>query len=250
MNNLIINDYISTNHFAINNSEFKSIINVYNYYGFAFKDLSEADTDSIVYVHFYNENGESQGIIEKEIKTGESLHIDTSIMNPNFSGLISTHMVPNGKMNRLSYKMGTKQRPISTSYFIMYERFKKYRDFSHVLYPVSNKIEKINSEWMTMIYIKDDLKSSVVIMNKCPNEIKQEFKSKVTVEAYDNNFGFLKFLDEFELMPGGSKIVNVSKNIRELLHFKSIIIKIKGNNIEQPMSLNYHDSGDFNFHHF
>ena len=256
MNNLIINDYIATNHFAINNSEFRSVINIFNYYGFAFKEAKPIETDSMVYIHFYDEEGNYKKIIKKEIKTGESLHIDTNLECPNFRGLISTHMVPNGKMKRISYKEGTIQRSISTSYFVMYERFNKFRDFSHELYPVSSNIDKMESEWMTMIYLRDNLESSIIIMNKCPNQKGENFKSALTIELYDNKFSFIKSIENLQLNPGGSKIIDISDVIKDSTNknlfskLENIIVKVKGKNIEQPMSFNYHSSGDFNIHHF
>lgn len=247
---LIIDGYISTNHWVINENGFKSIINIFNYYGYAFKNHNKDETDAVVYIDFFDSKGDHLSQKKYEVHTGKSIHIDTYKIVPNFKGLVSVKMIPNGKMKRLS---PSNQSPISTSYFMLYERYNKFRDFSHELYPIRKKYSLKQSEWMTLVYLDEDLETGCIIMNNCPLNEDKNAQSDVKISILDKNFQQISKIQDLKLNSGGSKLINLSeklKKIRSEIGNKSIIISVNGTNIEQPMSINYHKTGDFNIHHF
>ena len=49
------------------------------------------------------------------------MHIEINSIMKNFQGIVSTQLVPKGKMKRLSNKI---RLPIATSYFMMYKEMK------------------------------------------------------------------------------------------------------------------------------
>ena len=74
-NNFLIDNYIATNHWATCRNNFNSVLNVFNYYGFAFKDYSEVRQMQI-YMYICLMKMEKKSAQNKILKTSHSLHIE------------------------------------------------------------------------------------------------------------------------------------------------------------------------------
>ena len=250
-NNFLIDNYIATNHWATCRNNFNSVLNVFNYYGFAFKDYSESQTDADLYVHLFNENGEKICSKQEFLKTGHSLHIEINSIMKNFQGIVSTQLVPKGKMKRLSNKI---RLPIATSYFMMYKRNEVFCDFSHELFPIKLEYNNKVLEWMTILYFSKNLNPGFVIMNSLFNP-KIKKTDEVIIELKDINNKNTILSKKINLNGMGSKLIKLSElidteNLIKNNETKSLTAIVRGKNIEQPMSVHLHNSGDFNIHHF
>lgn len=248
----IIDDYIGTLHWGIAKEPFDSVINLYNYYGYAFKNESYEKTDADVIVRFFNENGLEEKPYRNELKTGQALHLSIASHIPNFFGAVSVQMIPKGRMKRLTYKNGQRQRPIASSYFVLYKKKDGHQDFSHELFPVQSKPEKKNVEWATVVYPLEGTLPGVVVMNNRPLCQGYEFNSQVELELRDHDSNILTNPCKATLPPGGSRLFMMNDLFPTLKDIgrNSMMVVVRGNNIEQPMSFHSYKTGDFNIHHF
>lgn len=250
-NEFLISNYIATNHWATCKNNFKSILNIFNYYGYAFKNYSKKETDADLHIHLFDENGKKQLTKIMFIETGHSLHVEINELLPNFQGIVSSQLVPKGRMKRLSNKIN---RPISTSYFMMYKRHDIFCDFSHELFPLKLKQNNKDLEWMTILYMSKYLQPGFVVMNSLYNN-NTNIKNTINIELKDLSNKKIFFSKKIVLNSMGSKFINLVDllDIDKFLDNKdsiSFTAIVKGQNIEQPMSIHLHESGDFNIHHF
>lgn len=248
---LLEHGYISTIHWAYASDGYDSMITAYNYYGYAFPNEPREKTDADVTMHFFSEDGTLRTIVTKSLPTNESLYLSVSEVAPGFRGLVALRMVPRGKMPRLKDKSG---RPIASSFFMLYKRQKNYLDFSHELFPVKFKSEDKIAEWSTVMYARNSMDPRVVVMNNRPGLKGQLFGSKVRVQLLDLASNPISEEKTFELQPGGSQLLELRKLFPECSalssNVNSFLCCVRGNNIEQPMSLHQTQTGDFNIHHF
>ena len=104
--------------------------------------------------------------------------------------------------------------------------------------------KKQTMDSLRYLTIEELYELSDAILDKDMSEIKKElgdillhivFYSRIASET-----------NEFDI----SDVIKDSTNKNLFSKLENIIVKVKGKNIEQPMSFNYHSSGDFNIHHF
>lgn len=249
---LVTDDYIGTLHWVTAKDRFDSIINLYNYYGYAFNKMPPSSTDAEVRVRFFNEEGLEEQPYRHELKTGGTLHLSVSSHLPGFRGAVSVQMIPKGRMKRLTHKEGKKQRPIATSYFVLYRNQGGFQDFSHELFAVRSDPESRNVEWATVVYPLEDTRPGVVVMNNRPLCKGPAFSSRIELELRNHRSQIVAGPFQATLPPGGSRFYMMDELFPSLHQTRggSLMAVVRGNNIEQPMSFHAHKTGDFNIHHF
>lgn len=243
--------YISTIHWATAQNGFDSLITAHNYYGFAFPGLPKDKTDAEITVDFFGEDGTLWTSIKKEIATNASLHLSTDSVAKNFQGLVALRMVPKGRMPRIKDTSG---RPIASSFFMLYRLRHNFLDFSHELFPVKKAPDAREAEWSTVVYGGQFVEPSVIAMNNRPGSSNSSNGSRVKVRLLSLDSSPLTPEVTFDLPPGGSRLVELKqifpKIISPTVQATPLLCCVRSKNIEQPMSLHRHKSGDFNVHHF
>ncbi len=244
--------YIPTIHWATTKDGFDSIVTLFNYYGYAFHNSNKEQTDADVILNFFNEDGTELQQYSATLETGRTLHIPVSKIHKNFSGIVTATMHPHGDMSRLSWKGEPLHKPIATSFFMLYEKEGGYKDFSHELFMAKKTSDAKIVEWATILYTDKLIKSGFVIMNNRLYNNSSKSGSLVTVQLYDMKCNTLSNIVNFQLNPGGSRLVMLDQVFpdMELDKLDCVTVVVRGNNIEQPMSFHVHSSGDFNIHHF
>jgi hypothetical protein len=242
--------YRATLHWGIARDGFDSILGVYNYYGDVFANATPNLTDAELFVTLFDEQGARVGERCEPISTKDTVHLRIGDIASDFRGLVATQMVPRGRMRRLS---GTGERPIATSYFMLYERAGGYRDFSHELFLARDKASTIGAEWASLVYSGDDLRAGVVVMNNCPLCDGAEFHTIGEVRVLGLDGSALARPYPISLKPGGSLLLMLDEAFPEIANVPSSearSVVVRATNIEQPMTFHLRDSGDFNLHHF
>lgn len=249
-----ISNYIATLHWANAADGFDSVVTLHNYYGYAFRGRPASDTDADVVVRFFKEDGSELPSHETPVPTGGSVHLAVSSVHPGFRGLVSAQMIPRGKMPRIKALPGQPQKPIATSFFMLYQRQGGFSDFSHELFPVREKPDSKPVEWATILYGRPGIRSGAVVLNNRPGQAGAEFGSDVEAQVMDLHSKPLTEPFRFHLPPGGSRMFRIEDAFPGFDFAKtptrSAIVAVRGKNIEQPLSLHLHECGDFNIHHF
>jgi hypothetical protein len=245
--------YRATLHWATARDGFDSVLSVYNYYGHAFRDAKPPETDSELTVQLFDEKGTLVANRAWPIETGETLHIRISKVVPGFRGLVAARMTPRGRMPRINRGSAQTPRPIATSYFMLYERQGGFRDLSHELFLARDDADEIAVEWASLIDIDVTTRPGIVVMNNRPLRAGSEFASGVEIVLGRIDGAHLAGPFRIALPPGGSAVVMIDDAFPDLALPDSdggYCVIVRGNNIEQPMTLHLLSSGDFNVHHF
>lgn len=140
---------------------------------------------------------------------------------------------------------------MATSYFILYEREGGFRDFSHELFLLQRKPGKV-AEWATVLFLGADIRAAIVTMNNREPGSGAACESEAVIRLYDMAGQFLTGEHRYKLPPGGSCLTWLDEVFPhfDALKGRAVIATVTAPNIEQPMSLHVHASGDFNVHHF
>jgi len=250
---LEIAGYRATLHFATARDDFDSVLSVYNYYGHAYRNSTPAETDADLTVRLFEETGKEVARRQCPVATGDTAHIRMSEVYPEFRGLVATTMVPRGRMGRLSKREGIPSRPIATSYFMLYERHGKFRDFSHELFLARDSVDPKVAEWASLIYLDEGMRAGVVIMNNRPLCVGLEYGSQAEIAVGTLDGGQITPPHRLSLPPGGSVLAMLDEVFPDLgvpTDGRAWSVVVRGTHIEQPMTIHLHASGDFNLHHF
>ncbi|MEK9643938.1 MAG: hypothetical protein VW547_00200 [Alphaproteobacteria bacterium] len=244
-------EYRETLHWANARDGFESVVTIFNYLGWAFPDRDSTETDADVKLRFFAENGTELAPHTVALKTEQSLHIPVGDVHPGFRGMVATRMQPRGGMRRRSATAENPGRPIATSFFILYERTGGFRDFSHELFLLQDRPGKA-AEWATVVYLNDKTEASVVVMNNRLPESGPICASEAEIRMFGLDGAPLTDGYRFSLSPGGSRLVSLAEAFPGYSRASrdSAIATVSARNIEQPMTLHIHRSGDFNVHHF
>lgn len=245
-------EYGGTLHWATARDGFESVITIVNYYGWVFAGQAPDRTDADVNVRFFDEQGTERAPHNAPLPTGRSLHLAVGTVHPGFQGLVAVSMVPRGRMPRRSARPGQPGRPIATSYFMLYERTGGFRDFSHELFLMRRDPDRSATEWATVLYFSDAVNPAIVTMNNRPLGDGFDCRADVALQLLGFDGAPLTAPHMFTLPPGGSALTELATAFPEFDRHRHprAIITATARNIEQPMSLHLHASGDFNLHHF
>ena len=244
--------YSETIHWATARDGFESVITIFNYLGFAFPDCSATETDAEILVRFFDEDGQALTPYHGVLATGRSLHLPVGTIHRDFQGMIAVCMSPKGRMPRLSWSEDKPHRPIATSYFMLYQRTGGFRDVSHELFNIGSEPDTNPAEWATVLLLGNALSPAIIVMNNRPYGKGKAYASAVEITLYDLANHALAAPYSVDIPPGGSKLVfcaDVFPAFAEIA-LNEVIATVTGRNIEQPLSLHMHPSGDFNIHHF
>jgi hypothetical protein len=244
--------YVETIHWATARDGFESILTIFNYLGFAFGNLAPERTDAELAVRFFCEDGHELTPYKGQLPTGRSLHLPVGQIHPSFQGIVTVAMTPHGRMERRSARPGVPQRPIATSFFMLYERAGGFCDMSHELFIALREPNRQPVEWATVLFMEDDLDPAVVVMNNRPFGKEPDCQADIALRLFDLDGTAATEAMEFRLPPGGSRIVRLGDAFPAFIASgrDRVIATVTGCNIEQPMSFHRHASGDFNLHHF
>jgi hypothetical protein len=240
--------YRSTLHWAMTGNGFDSVIGAFNYYHLAFKSEPTERVNAHFHVQLFDANGECRAVHQEPLKAGGTTYIRISDLAPGFRGLVAARMVPHGGMGRLSGST----RPIASSYFMMYEREGGYTDFSHELFLPRTSPSQERKGWASIFHVLQGFRPGVVVMNNCPGETGDTWFATVEVQVCDLSGACLTEARMLYLPPGGSRLVMLDEifpNLQMVVGETHSVV-VRGNNIEQPMTMHVSESGDFNFHHF
>jgi hypothetical protein len=249
---LLHGTYGGTLHWATAKDGFDSILNLYNYYAYAFRDHSQSLTDAVAEVRFFNEMGEELAPWRRDVLTGETAHLSVSTVHPGFQGIVSARLTPNGKMPRLTATTARRGATIATSYFMIYRREGEFCDFSHELFLAQSRPQTMPEEWAQIVYLRPHMRAGVIVMNSRVGCKDRAASSAVTITLCDLGGKALDMSAAFDLPPGGSRCLMLDEALPQLRSLKqeTVIVSVKSANIEQPMTLHLMASGDFNIHHF
>ena len=241
--------YAPTLHWGIARDGFESVVTIYNYLGFAFRNEPPARTDAVVEIRLHDGEGASVGALDAEIATGGTLHLPLSRIRAGFQGAVTVAMRPKGRMARLSWCDGKAHRPIATSFFMLY-RCAGFADFSHELFTVRADRDGAPAEWATVLFTDGSIDPSVIVMNNRIGCNGDGYGSDIAMQLYD--LAGAPVTDEFRfaLKPGGSRLVRLADAFGAAMPARRAIATVTGRNIEQPMTLHRHACRDFNIHHF
>jgi len=244
--------YGETLHWATARDGFESVLTIFNYLGWAFPGYPPERTDADVSLRFFAEEGRELESYSAVLGTGQALHLPVGKIHRDFRGVVATRMMPRGGMARRSATPQRPGRPIATSYFMLYEREGGFCDFSHELFLMRNKPEKTVSEWATVLFSGAGLDLAVVAMNNCAAITGAEGQSDATLRLSALDGAPLSDDYRFSLSPMGSLLIRIRDVFQEFSDsgFGPVTATLSGANIEQPLSLHLHGSGDFNIHHF
>jgi hypothetical protein len=251
-NSIIEGIYSETLHWATTEDGFQSTIALINYFGWAFPAAGKHQTDADVVIRFFDHNGQELEPFKSTIETGQSFHFTIGSHLPRFEGLIAVNLIPHGKMARKSASSDSPGRPIATSYFTLYERYGNFADFSHELFLLRKNINVVPQEWATVLFFDHELSPALIIMNNCDSQERPQAASEVSIQLFKMNGHPVSEINEFSLQPRGSKRLLISECFPDMAFdgIDQVTVTVTGTNIEQPMSLHLHESGDFNLHHF
>jgi hypothetical protein len=243
--------YTETLHWATARDGFESVVTIFNYLGWAFPDRDDADTDAEVAVRFFAEDGTELTPHTATLRTGRSLHLPVGTVHPGFRGMVATTMTPHGGMARRSALPAAPGRPIATSYFMLYERAGGFRDFSHELFLLQRKPGAM-VEWATVLFFDAGRTASIVVMNNRLPGGGGACAAEPAIRLYALDGAPLTGAYRFDLPAGGSRLVALPEAFPDFRPPAggSAVATVAARNIEQPMSLHLHASGDFNVHHF
>lgn len=244
--------YAETLHWATARDGFGSTLAIFNYLGFAFGGLPPEKTDAEVGVRFFGEDGQELAPYRTPLATGRSLHLSLGRIHPGFQGIVAVALTPAGRIGRRRAVPGAAQRPIATSFFMLYERQGGFRDMSHELFIAGRNPARSDVEWATTLFLDEPLDPSVVIMNNRLSSKDPLCRSNVTLRLYDLRGKAITESATFELPPGGSRVLALRDAFPgfDRTSQQQVIATVTGRNLEQPMSFHRHASGDFNVHHF
>lgn len=176
--------YAPTLHWGIARDGFESVVTIYNYLGFAFRNEPPVRTDAVVEIRLHDGEGASAGALDAEIATGGTLHLPLSRIRAGFQGAVTVAMRPKGRMARLSWCDGKAHRPIATSFFMLYRRA-GFADFSHELFTVRADRDSAPAEWATVLFTDGSIDPSVIVMNNRIGCNGDGYGSDVAMRLYD-----------------------------------------------------------------
>lgn len=228
-----------------------SIVSFYNYYDQIFPDQKIAVD---LYMVFFDGEGREAAMVHKEIPCHGYIQFDAKTVVNDFCGMAGVVAVPKADVDALSAQRLVLRKVISTGYYMTWLDDKGHTDVMHEWAAVSRKPNpNRNKFYVTLDNYSRKIDWGVVLMNHI-------LMKDVSADAHP----VLRILDrkgktlgEKALEPlHGMQTRHVL--IREVFPqlqdwFKNdgaLGLCVESENLVMPVSTEWHESGDFHFHHF
>lgn len=230
-------------------SELWSTICFYNFYDQIFDGAGIAVD---LHLCFFDEDGKEIDYIRQEVKPRGFCQFETLSRVKHSRGMVGVLAAPRADLGTISRGRLKLRESIGTGFYITWNGFQGHIDVMHEWLPLLSTPTDARTYYLGLNGFSEQVRWGALLMNRVASG-DQRSVATPTVEVVSPDRRVLGRIVCDPIRSLGTRLLDLSATFPQindwLRRYKTCVIKITGHNLADPLSVEWHSSGDFHFHH-